>query len=53
VAEGVTTAREVHALAQRLNVDMPITEQVYRVLWESLSPQQAVEALLRREPRQE
>ncbi len=53
VAEGVVTAREVHALAQRLQVDMPITEQVYRVLWESLSPQAAVEALLRREPRQE
>ncbi len=53
VAEGVATAREVRALAQRLKVDMPITEQVYRVLWESLSPQQAVEALLRREPRQE
>jgi glycerol-3-phosphate dehydrogenase (NAD(P)+) len=53
VAEGVATAREVRALAQRLQVDMPITEQVYRVLWESLAPQAAVEALLRREPRQE
>ena len=53
VAEGVATAREVRALAQRLKVDMPITEQVYRVLWESLAPQAAVEALLRREPRQE
>jgi glycerol-3-phosphate dehydrogenase (NAD(P)+) len=53
VAEGVATAREVHMLAKRMKVDMPITEQVYRVLFESLSPQDAVEALLRREPRQE
>jgi glycerol-3-phosphate dehydrogenase (NAD(P)+) len=53
VAEGVATAREVYALARRLAVDMPITEQVYRVLYENLSPQSAVEALLRREPRAE
>ena len=53
VAEGVVTAREVHQLAQRLKVDMPITEQVYRVLFEDLSPQAAVDALLRREARAE
>lgn len=53
VAEGVATAREVRQLAQRLNVDMPITEQVYRVLFEALPPQTAVEALLKREVRQE
>lgn len=53
VAEGVATAREVRGLARRLQVDMPITEQVYRVLFEGLAPQDAVEALLRRESRQE
>lgn len=53
VAEGVATAREVRGLAQRLKVDMPITEQVYRVLFEGLAPQSAVEALLRREARPE
>lgn len=53
VAEGVVTAREVHHLAQRLRVDMPITEQVYRVLFENLSPQAAVDALLKREARPE
>lgn len=52
-AEGVATARELYQLAKRSNVDMPITEQVYRVLYEDLPPQAAVEALLRREPRQE
>lgn len=53
VAEGVSTAREVRQLAQRMRVDMPITEQVYRVLFENLSPQAAVEALLKREARSE
>ncbi len=52
-AEGVATARELYALAKRMDVDMPITEQVYRVLYEDRSPQQAVEALLSREPRKE
>ncbi|MCR4346770.1 MAG: NAD(P)-dependent glycerol-3-phosphate dehydrogenase [Sulfuricaulis sp.] len=52
-AEGVATARELYQLAKRLNVEMPITTQVYRVLYENLSPQNAVEALLKREPRQE
>ncbi|HYM48067.1 MAG TPA: NAD(P)H-dependent glycerol-3-phosphate dehydrogenase, partial [Burkholderiaceae bacterium] len=51
--EGVATARELHQLASRLKVDMPITEQVYCVLFEHLPPQAAVEALLRREPRAE
>ena len=51
--EGVATAREVYALAKARKVELPITEQVYRVLYENLSPQTAVEALLRREPRPE
>jgi len=53
VAEGVATAREVRQLAKRMQVDMPITEQVYRVLFEGVAPQTAVEALLQREPRSE
>jgi len=53
VAEGVATAREVLGLARRHRVEMPITEQVCRVLFEGVTPQVAVEALLRREPRQE
>ncbi len=52
-AEGVSTARELHQLAKQLKVDMPIIAQVYHVLYENLSPQEAVEALLKREPRQE
>ncbi len=52
-AEGVSTAREALALARLHDVDMPITEQTVRVLDGEASPQEAVEALLSREPRAE
>ncbi len=48
VVEGVQTAREVFELSQREAVDMPITEQVYNVLYEGLSPKEAVHELLAR-----
>lgn len=53
VVEGVQTAREVVGLAQRHRVDMPICAQVYRVLYENLSPKDAVQALLSRELKSE
>jgi len=48
VVEGVQTAREVYELSKRVGVDMPITEQVYKVLYEGHSPREAVHALLTR-----
>jgi len=51
--EGVGTAREVYQLARRLDVDMPITEQTYKVLYEGLEPRQAVLNLLQRDPKPE
>jgi glycerol-3-phosphate dehydrogenase (NAD(P)+) len=53
VVEGVQTAREVYELAQREGVDMPITEQVYVVLYEGRSPREAVHDLLHREQKAE
>lgn len=52
-AEGVATARELYRLARARDIEMPITEQVFRVLYENIPPQAAVEALLRRDPRRE
>jgi glycerol-3-phosphate dehydrogenase (NAD(P)+) len=46
--EGVKSAPEVYRLAQEQGIEMPISEQVYRVLYEGMAPQQAVEALLGR-----
>jgi glycerol-3-phosphate dehydrogenase (NAD(P)+) len=53
VAEGVRTAASAHALALREHVDMPITHEVYRALYEDKSPMEAVESLLSRVPRPE
>src|SRR5437868_6713940 len=53
VAEGVTAAPAVRALARQHAVEMPICEAVDRVLHEHLPPRKAVDALLKREPRAE
>ncbi|MEO8509168.1 MAG: NAD(P)H-dependent glycerol-3-phosphate dehydrogenase, partial [Betaproteobacteria bacterium] len=53
VAEGVSAARAARALAVHHGIEMPICEAVDRVLYEGLSPRDAVLGLLRREPRAE
>jgi glycerol-3-phosphate dehydrogenase (NAD(P)+) len=53
VAEGYHTARAAWALAQRLSVDMPITEQVYYVLHEGRPLFDALKMLLTREQKHE
>lgn len=53
VAEGVNSAKSTLARARASGVDMPITEAVVAVLDGRLSPPQAVEALLARDPRSE
>ncbi|OIQ86091.1 glycerol-3-phosphate dehydrogenase [mine drainage metagenome] len=53
VAEGVHTTREVHYRARQLGVEMPITNEVNRVLSEGLPPREAVENLLNREQKAE
>ena len=52
-AEGVSTAKELLQVARAHKVDMPITEQVYKVLYEHLAPKKAVEALFERQARSE
>lgn len=48
VAEGVYAVREVYQLAQRLGVEMPISEAVYRVLYEHVPTREMVATLLNR-----
>jgi len=50
VAEGVYTVREVHNLAQRLGVAMPICDAVYRILYEHMPAAEMVTELLNRAP---
>lgn len=53
VVEGVLAARAVHDVAQRLGVEMPISEQIYRVLYEGAPAKDAVYALMGRTIRAE
>lgn len=53
VVEGVPTAREIMHVANERGIDMPITEQVCRVLYEGRAPRDAVQALLNREQKAE
>ena len=48
VVEGVPAARAVRAVARGASVEMPITEQLYAVLYEGAPPRDAVAALMRR-----
>jgi len=50
VAEGVYTVREVHQLAEKLGVAMPICEAVYRILYEQIPAAEMVVELLNRAP---
>ena len=49
VVEGVPTTRAVMQLARARQVDMPITAAVHAILFEGLSPRQAIRALMSRE----
>lgn len=53
VAEGVSTAREVLTMAERFEVDMPITAAVCGLLYYGAEPGRVVEELLNRSPKSE
>lgn len=53
VVEGYRNAKEVHTLAKRHNVEMPITEQIYAVLYQGKTAKEAALNLLGREQRVE
>jgi glycerol-3-phosphate dehydrogenase (NAD(P)+) len=51
--EGISAAKETLLLAKKYQIDMPITEQTYKVLYEGLDPLIAVQNLLAREQKSE
>lgn len=53
VAEGILTTKAAHRLARRHRVEMPITEQVYAVLYRGKNPADGVRELMMRRPRAE
>ncbi len=51
--EGYYNLATTYQLAQELGVDMPITEQVYHIIYENMPPKMAIQTLLSREPKNE
>ncbi len=49
IAEGVKTTLSAFQLAQKLNVDVPIIEQMYQILYQNKDPRQAVSDLMLRD----
>ena len=53
VAEGVKTAKSVYNLSRKLNVDMPICEETFHILYDNLPPREAVHRLMARDLKRE
>lgn len=53
VVEGVVAAKAVHQVANSLGVEMPIAQQIYRIIYEGAPPRDAVRALMGRALKQE
>jgi glycerol-3-phosphate dehydrogenase (NAD(P)+) len=53
VAEGVLTTNAAVGLAQKMDVEMPITEQMYAILHDGKSPKEAIRELMTRPGRVE
>jgi len=53
VAEGVKTTRSAYHLSQKYQIEMPITEQVYKILFENQNPKEALYELMLRDPKVE
>jgi glycerol-3-phosphate dehydrogenase (NAD(P)+) len=53
VVEGYRNTEEVHILAERVDVEMPISEQIYAVLYQGKTAKDAALTLLGRDPKSE
>ena len=53
VAEGVKTTRSAHQLREKYDVDMPITEQMYQILFENKNARDALKELMMRGAKEE
>lgn len=53
VAEGVETAKSVYNLSRDLDVELPISQHIYHILYDDLSPREALYSLMTRDLKQE
>lgn len=53
VAEGINTTKATYYLANKLKIEMPITEQAYQIIFENKDPKTAVSILMNRKGKNE
>jgi len=53
VAEGVKTTKAVYNISRKINVEVPITECVYKIIYEDLNPVESVKKLMTRKIKSE
>ena len=53
IVEGVSTTKAAYELAQQLEVEMPITETIYNVLYNDEDVQQAAKEIMLRDGKTE
>ena len=53
VAEGIKTSQAAYNLSKKMNVEMPVATEVYRIIYEEKNPQEAVRDLMGRQLREE
>lgn len=53
VVEGATTVKAVHELCEEKQIDMPISEAIYRVLYENADVDDEIKKMMGRRPKQE
>jgi glycerol-3-phosphate dehydrogenase (NAD(P)+) len=53
IVEGVPTTRSVVELAKKHGIEMPITQAVHTILFDGLSPTEAIRQLMTRQPKEE
>ncbi|GBC64022.1 NAD(P)-dependent glycerol-3-phosphate dehydrogen ase [Desulfonema ishimotonii] len=53
VAEGVKTAKSVYNLSRKLGTEMPISHEIYHILYDNVSPKEALHRLMTRDLKDE
>ncbi len=48
VAEGIRTTKAVYNISRKMNIEVPITESVYEIIYKDLSPLESVNKLMKR-----
>ena len=53
IAEGVFTSKSAYNLSQKYNIEMPITTEVYKTIFENKDPRKAIDELMKRDAKNE